>query len=583
MVIEHLSVNVRISNKPLKNKTSKYVKLIDASELKTIRNKRSKKKTKREIFDDLRTQITEVRSINKSELQALKTCFSSFYELPDETQLGENLAVKRQDIGVSDEKLFPLEHTQGHNDNSLSTSLKTSEKNNLLNEKGISFSDLLNKTCYLNTKQASIIRNRCHEIAVLSNEEKTKLFFQNPSFRPLKISHKQEMYLEILRELNNEKFSLPCRCPPSYVPSIYYWFSRKGKIFVRNTRSIINILFDKNRGKTIYERAAFWPCSTEYFFYKTLENGTEDLGDTLNAIEDKTFLSSADEVILPLKNEELKMKIEKARKGLDDEGLFCFGFNHPCYRNNDPIRFFFINSTNNDTIACAFAKYYVRARYLVIFSHPNGTDLSDNIIGFPNLLDFARFMEVNLISYDYSGYGISNGIPNQETLVGNLQAILNYAKNVLKYPEERIILWGYSLGGAISSMVARNNKNIAGLILYGSPASIKAVVKTRIFNRKIVKDKYIKNTPFNTAEVVKEVDCPTLVIHSKKDGLISTAHALKIFQNAKTPVTPLLIDKAHHDYMDVSDQGWKKIREFIEYEIAFVHPEDATLSMMHPS
>uniref|UniRef100_A0A0N5BLX8 Hydrolase_4 domain-containing protein n=1 Tax=Strongyloides papillosus TaxID=174720 RepID=A0A0N5BLX8_STREA len=195
------------------------------------------------------------------------------------------------------------------------------------------------------------------------------------------------------------------------------------------------------------------------------------------------------------------------------------------------------------SIACAFVKHFLRSRYLIIFSHPNGTDISDNIIGFPNLFDFAIFMEVNIIAYDYSGYGIINGIPNEKTSIDNLQSILEYAKNVLNYPEERIILWGYSLGGAIFSLVARNNKNIGELILYGAPASIKAVLKTKILKKKVIKDKYIKNTPFSTAEAVKEVECPTFIIYSKKDTLISHVHDLKIFQNAKVSVLSLLLEK----------------------------------------
>ncbi|CEF63133.1 Hypothetical protein SRAE_1000139800 [Strongyloides ratti] len=573
--------NLEFSNLESSTKIDQKVKKLNFSNVKkykTIRANRSTTKTKREVFDNLRSKITEVRSINESDIIEVNSFYYFLNELPDKVQEYE---VKNQDENLDISQIDEIEKDDATKLSSKYSKLLKSQHEKT-KDRSIHTTSNINqtvenqKTCYFDNKKSIEIQEECKNLANETLEVKKDLFYKKRDIRPLLISNKQKLYLEILQELNNEKFSLPCRCPPDIKVNPFLWISKKSKNLTQIIECIIRILFDKSRGKSFYERSAFWPCLTEYFFYKSNENIV--LNDSLQIKEDKTFLLPNNETTLPLNDNNYKKKIEKIEEDAEYEGLYSFGYNHPCYYNDDPIQFFFVKS-NNDTLACAFVKYFVRAKYLIIFSHPNGTDISDSIIGFPNLLDFARFMEVNIISYDYSGYGISNGIPNESNLIENLQSILEYSKNILKYPEERIILWGYSLGGAISSLVAKNNKNIGGLILYGAPASIKAVVKTRIFMKKIIKDKYIINTPFNTAEAVKEVECPTLVIHSKDDNLISHVHGLKIFQNAKKPVLPLLLEKSKHDYMDVASEGWKKIREFLEYEIAFIHSDNVTSSI----
>uniref|UniRef100_A0A0K0EI41 Hydrolase_4 domain-containing protein n=1 Tax=Strongyloides stercoralis TaxID=6248 RepID=A0A0K0EI41_STRER len=576
------SINNSISsNRGKKSKDGKQVKnynIIGKRKYKTIKCKKSIRKSKKEIFDNLRSKITEVRSIKQDDIIDIKSFSCFLNEASDATQECTVKNTDQQlDISQIDETI--------RNEENYAIKLKFNKsklenlKNNITNVTNNAVPFIENKkTCYFDENKAINIREECKKLANSTLECKKELFYKKREIRPLLLSSKQKLYLEILKDLDNEKFSLPCRCPSDAKESTFIWFSKKGKILKQVIASVVKILFDKRRGKSFYERSAFWPCLTEYFFYKTNDNIV--LNDSLQVKQDKTFLLPDNEGVLPLNKKDFKEKVLKAQYYTEYEGLYSFGYNHPCYRNEDPIHFFFVKS-NNDTLACAFVKYFTRAKYLIIFSHPNGTDISDSMIGFPNILDFARFMEVNLISYDYSGYGISNGIPSQNTLVGNLQSILEYAKNTLNYPEERIILWGYSLGGALSSLVAKNNKNIGGLILYGAPASIKAVIKTKVFKKKIIKDKYITNTPFSTAEAVKEVECPTLIIHSKNDSLISHIHGLKIFQNCKTPVLPLLLEKSKHDYMDVADEGWKKIREFLEYEIAYVHSDNSMLSLRH--
>lgn len=49
-------------------------------------------------------------------------------------------------------------------------------------------------------------------------------------------------------------------------------------------------------------------------------------------------------------------------------------------------------------------------------------------------------MQVNVMAYDYSGYGISEGEPSEEACFADAEAAFAYLVNVKKTPPSNIIL-----------------------------------------------------------------------------------------------------------------------------------------------
>jgi len=60
-------------------------------------------------------------------------------------------------------------------------------------------------------------------------------------------------------------------------------------------------------------------------------------------------------------------------------------------------------------------------RYTLLFSHPNGSDISDHLTGIPSLQDTAAFLNCNIVAYDYSGYGISSDVQTNPTCMPTLK------------------------------------------------------------------------------------------------------------------------------------------------------------------
>ena len=52
----------------------------------------------------------------------------------------------------------------------------------------------------------------------------------------------------------------------------------------------------------------------------------------------------------------------------------------------------------------------------------------------------------NIFSYDYSGYGASNGAPSEKNLYADIDAAWNYLRTKYGISPENIILYGQSIG-----------------------------------------------------------------------------------------------------------------------------------------
>ena len=77
----------------------------------------------------------------------------------------------------------------------------------------------------------------------------------------------------------------------------------------------------------------------------------------------------------------------------------------------------------------------------------------------------------------YRGYGNSEGKPSEEGLKLDAEATLEYAQNHEEIDNDRIFVFGRSLGGAVATQLAMNKSNsIKGLIIENTFTSISDMV-----------------------------------------------------------------------------------------------------------
>jgi hypothetical protein len=121
---------------------------------------------------------------------------------------------------------------------------------------------------------------------------------------------------------------------------------------------------------------------------------------------------------------------------------------------------YFVTTTRHNRIACLYVKCTSNPKYYILFSHGNAVDLGKDINSFSICLfifsklgQMASFfiilgtrLQCNIVSYDYSGYGASQGKASEKNMYADIEATYNSIKQRYHIPESKIILYGQSIG-----------------------------------------------------------------------------------------------------------------------------------------
>lgn len=80
--------------------------------------------------------------------------------------------------------------------------------------------------------------------------------------------------------------------------------------------------------------------------------------------------------------------------------------------------------------------------------------------------ELSKELQVNVLGYDYSGYGCSTGTPSVSNAVADVHACYHYLlQNKGKQPED-IVAYGQSVGSGPSCNLAAHQPRLKGLVLH---------------------------------------------------------------------------------------------------------------------
>lgn len=193
-----------------------------------------------------------------------------------------------------------------------------------------------------------------------------------------------------------------------------------------------------------------------------------------------------------------------------------------------------------------------QAKFTILYSHGNAEDLGD--IQF--VLEELRSLGFAVFSYDYRGYGTSQGKPTETTTYKDIDAAYNYLTQKLGVNPEKIILYGRSVGGGPSVDLA-SRKPVGGLILENTFVSTFRVA-TQIT--------IVPFDKFNNIAKIKKVRSPILIMYGKADRVIPFWHGEKLFATANEPKRVLVIENGgHNDFREVAGKKYDRaLQEFTQ-------------------
>jgi fermentation-respiration switch protein FrsA (DUF1100 family) len=170
-----------------------------------------------------------------------------------------------------------------------------------------------------------------------------------------------------------------------------------------------------------------------------------------------------------------------------------------------------------------------------VLSHGNGGDIS----GFTEWARVLNEINLNVLLYDYRGYGENEGVITEAGTYLDGLAAYNWVKE--NSPEQPIILHGLSLGTAIATEVA-TQVDAAGLIFECGFTSIADVTSDRFG---IIPFYLFATVEYDTINKIDKINMPVIVFHGRLDRIINIQHGERIFEKAKEPKSFFALNSGH--------------------------------------
>ncbi len=232
-----------------------------------------------------------------------------------------------------------------------------------------------------------------------------------------------------------------------------------------------------------------------------------------------------------------------------------------------PSRHFWLTNAYKNRIPAFFIER-PNAKVTILFSHGNAEDLG-MIYDWFN--DLARVLRVNIMAYDYSGYGKSAGhAPSEEYVYADIEAAYKYLLEVRKLQPEEIVLYGRSLGSGPSCYLAQKTANegrsVAGVILQSPLLSAFRVAFN--FRFTMIWDKFpnVDYAPF--------IKCPVFIVHGTQDEVVPFWHGEELFLALEQcwRAKPFWVEGAGHNNIEAllrpSGAFVDKLIEFLDLHIS---------------
>jgi fermentation-respiration switch protein FrsA (DUF1100 family) len=197
------------------------------------------------------------------------------------------------------------------------------------------------------------------------------------------------------------------------------------------------------------------------------------------------------------------------------------------------------------------------ARGTLLFSHGNAGNIAHRL----DSISLFHSLGLNVLIFDYRGYGESEGKPSEKGTYLDVQAAWDYLLEERRVPPEEIIIFGRSLGAAIAAELASQHPS-AGVILESAftsvpdkAASLYPWLPVRLLSR----------YRYNTLDNVERITSPLLVVHSREDDIIPYAHGEQLFAKASDPKQFLELRGRHNDGYHVSRKIYvKTMQQFLD-------------------
>ncbi|KAB2049981.1 hypothetical protein ES319_A13G213600v1 [Gossypium barbadense] len=232
----------------------------------------------------------------------------------------------------------------------------------------------------------------------------------------------------------------------------------------------------------------------------------------------------------------------------------------------------------------------LHAWFIKLFPECRGPTIlffQENAGNIAHRLEMVRIMlqrlQYNVFMLSYRGYGASDGYPSQHGIINDAQAALDHLSQRTDIDTDRIVVFGRSLGGAVGSVLTKNNPDkVAALILENTFTSILDMAGVLLpflkwfiggpgtKGPKILN--FLVRSPWSTIDIIGQVKQPILFLSGLQDEMVPPSHMQMLYAKAAAHNRQcILVEFPTGMHMDTwlsgGDHYWKTIQQFFEKHV----------------
>lgn len=209
-------------------------------------------------------------------------------------------------------------------------------------------------------------------------------------------------------------------------------------------------------------------------------------------------------------------------------------------------------------------------RKTIIYMHGNTGNISHR--GY--IIDICKQFELNLLIFDYRGFGKSSGIPCKDYLRADGEAAYKYLHKVVGVRSDDIIIWGESLGGIVAVWTASKFK-CRSLILLCTFSSLDDAIIERWEKGESGRSTVSALTSLVSwrmdlmpnKDYIRHVRCPVVIMHSKEDDMIPYECSKILYKNVTHRSKLLMTIRGRHSGPIITLEQLNKLFLFCDVDL----------------
>lgn len=179
-----------------------------------------------------------------------------------------------------------------------------------------------------------------------------------------------------------------------------------------------------------------------------------------------------------------------------------------------------------------------RPRATLLFLHGNAGNISHRL----DSLRIFHGLGLDVLIFDYRGYGRAEGRPSEQGTYRDARAAWRHLVEERGVAPERIVLFGRSIGAAVAAALAVERRPAALILESGftSIPDLAAELYPWLPARRLARLRY------DTRARLPAISAPVLIVHSRDDEIVPFAHAEALYAATREPKSLLVLRGSHN-------------------------------------